>query len=976
MNKLYKWKGILIGMVFAAAGHVMGQTPTHNSADTAKADKPALLPGRLFNNTVMNSTGATSTISGETSYQTPTPNITNTLYGRLSGLTVGQRSGEPSPNGDNAQLGVRGIGSYGIINGNGFNAPKYYVDGFEVNLDYVSYLAAAEIESITVLKDAAALATLGMRGSNGAIWIVTKRGKAGKTTFQFQARTGLQSAIDINKPLDAFGYATLYNQAVSNDNGNIWTPKYTTTQLQAYQNGTGTNVDFYKQVLKSRAPYTDGDMMFNGGDANTQYNVVFDYANQQGLYNVSNSDITSNSSLAKYNLRANLDFTISKIFTARVDLGGRVEDRRAPNYVDGSYSTAKIFNDLAGYPSNIYPVYDGATTNFSGTTVYPNNPVGSILGLGFQTNHTRILQGNFGLKEKLDVITPGLYLDEAYSFNSFAFSTYNKTATYGRFIGGVAQTTDKTTTIAAGGLGAQSQEDWRQGMITLGYDHQFGLGHLASAINFHQSDYRGEGTFGYQYHYQNLNGRINYSYNNRYIAEFGFSYFGIDAYRPGNQWGFYPTGSLGWIVSNEDFLKDNKVINFFKLRGSVGKLGGGDSNAANILSGVFSGANGRYLYQQYYAGVAASSPSTGLFYTSSGAATQPGTLRPYFIANPNIFAEQSIKYNLGADITLFKHLSLTLDAFMDKRSGIITLDNSIPADYGLNYYFSNVGKMTSKGLEAGATYSNKFGEVSYTIMGMASLNKNKIDYAAEIPPAYSYNGITGRAYGTPIGLVATGFYQLSDFNADGSLKTGLSVPAFGKVQPGDLKYQDLNNDGKIDQTDVTAIGKPAFPELTYSFGANVNYKGFDLGVFFQGTEGSTVNLMASNLINQTQAFVSNGNAFAIAQGAWAYYPDQGIDTRATATYPRLTATANTNNYRNSSFWIKSGDFLRIRNAELGYTFSSGFNHRLGISKLRVYVNAANPITWSTLQKNYHIDPETQSGYPALKSVNAGLAATF
>ena len=312
---------------------------------------------------------------------------------------------------------------------------------------------------------------------------------------------------------------------------------------------------------------------------------------------------------------------------------------------------------------------------------------------------------------------------------------------------------------------------------------------------------------------------------------------------------------------------------------------------------------------------------------------------------------------------------------MDKRSGILTLDNSIMGYYGSNYYFSNVGKMTNKGFEVSASYSEKVGEVGYSINGMASYSKNKIDYMAEVTPAFPYNAQTGRSFGTPVGLQAIGYYQLSDFNADGSLKNGIPVPAFGAIQPGDIRYKDLNNDGHVDQTDVTSIGKSPYPELTYAFGGSINYKGFDLSILFQGTYGSSVNLLGSSY-NQVVAFVNNGNAYDIAKGAWAYYPEQGIDTRATATYPRLTTKGNTNNYQNSSFWMKSGDFLRIRNIELSYNFSNQILSKCGLSKLSLFVNATNPVTWSSLLKDYHIDPESMSGYPVLKSVNVGITASF
>jgi len=923
----------------------------------AIAKDKGFVPGRLFNLNKERNTGAVSTISSETLYNTPVPNITNTLYGQLSGLTVTQGSGEPGY--DNAKLMIRGTGSYGY---GGYNVFKIFVDGFEVNSSYFVNLCAAEIESVSVLKDAASLATFGMRGSNGVIWVVTKRGKIGKSKVQVQLRSGMQSPEQVNNALDSYNYARLYNQAVSNDNGMVWTPKYLDADLKAYQNGTGTNVNWNDQVLKNYGTYQDADLIFNGGDNTAKYNVVLDYANQQGLLNVSNTDQSSNEQLNRYNFRSNLDFNMFSIFEARVDLGGRLENRKGPNY-----STSNLMNDVARYPSNIYPVLDGTTTKFSGTSVYPNNPVGSITGLGWASSLTRNLQGNFGLKERLDFITPGLYLDEAFSFNAYAVSTYSKTKNYARYINGATTTTDLTTSIVASGYGAGGQEDWRQAVATLGYDGQFGLSRITSAVNFHQSDYRGEGFFGYKYHYQNLNGRFNYSYNNKYVGEFGFSYFGNDAYAPGHQWGFYPTISGAWIASNESFLKSNSVINYLKFRASVGTTGGADAGATGSLSSFSS--NGRYLYQQYYGS------SSGQFYTGNSTPTWANTLSPMFIPNQNVFAEKSLKYNLGMDLNLLKKIEITADVFMDKRSGILTLDNSLMGYYGSNSYFSNVGKMTNKGFEVSGTYTDKIGKIGYSLNAMASYSKNKIDYMAEVTPAYPYNAQTNRSFGTPIGLQALGFYQLSDFNADGSLKTGIPIPAFGAVQPGDIRYKDLNNDGYVDQTDVTSIGKSPYPELTYSFGGSINYNNFDLSIFLQGTYGSSVNLLGSPY-NQVVAFVNNGNAYDIAKGAWAYYPDQQIDTRATATYPRLTTLSNTNNYRNSSFWMKSGDFMRIRNIEVGYNFTSKILNKLRLSKFRIYVNATNPVTWSSLLKDYHIDPETLSGYSALKSVNAGISAAF
>jgi TonB-linked SusC/RagA family outer membrane protein len=915
-------------------------------------------PGTLLQIDKKMSTAAVAVESGAILFRTPVANITNTLYGRLPGLTVQQQSGEPGY--DAASMAIRGVGTY---DNSGLTV---YVDGFQTSLSYFQYLSPSEIESIAVLKDAAALSIFGMKGANGVLWITTKRGTISKPKVQFQIVSGVQQAMTINKPLNSYEYAKLYNQAISNDGyvnnayRYIWSPKYTDAQLAAYQNGTGVNVDWYDQVLKTNAPYIDGNLLFSGGDKTTKYAVVLDYTKDQGLYDVALGSTTSNAQIQRFNLRSNLDFNFFKIFEAKIDIGGRIEDRRYPNYA--GYI---LWNDLASYPSNIYPVKDTTTGQWSGTTIYPNNPVGSIKALGWSSSHDRTLQANFSLKEKLDFITQGLYLNEAVSFNTWTRSSASKTATYARFYNGVQTTTDKTTDIVANGTSPTNQYDWKQATITLGYNRTFGLHDVAAVVNYYASNYLvdwGTNQLGLNtgnnifYHYENIGGCFHYQYNEKYIAEFGFAISGSDNYAPGNRWGFYPAISAGWIVSNEKWLKNIETINFLKLRASVGKTGNDVSNV------------GRYLYQQYFS-------SNGSFYTgNNGLSTNTGLIQSY-VPTADISAEKSMKYNIGAEATIFKKMSLTFDYFIDKRSGIITQDNSYLGVFGSTAPYRNVGKVTNKGFELSASFIDKIGKVGYTVGGYIAYAKNKIDYMAEVPPVNSFSKSTGLPIGTPIGLIATGLYQLSDFNANGTLRSSLPTSGFGTVQPGDIKYKDLDGNGVIDQNDVTNIGKPSLPQFTYAFNLGVNYKNIDLNVFFQGAGKRDVNIYSAAYA-QTVAFVNNGNAYAIAQNAWAYYPSQGIDTRATATYPRLTTVANTNNYQNSTFWMKNGSFLRIRNIELGYTIPGEVLQKAHIEKLRIYISAVNPVTWSNLLSNYNIDPETNSGYPGLKSYNAGISLVF
>ena len=915
----------------------------------AQESDSIVVPGRAFYTTAITNTAAVATVKGTDLDKTVSPNFTNTWAGQLTGLYINESNGMPA---GSADWLIRGFGSYGIAR---VSIAKLYVDGFEVDADYLKCLSSMEIESVSVLKDAASLATFGMRGANGVIWIETKRGKTGKPTISAQFRGSLQQPANVNKALDSYHFASLYNQAVSNDNGRIWTPYYSQEQLAAYQNGTSPNVDWYKEVLKDRGDYIDANMKFNGGNENARYNIVLAYADHSGLLNVDNSaanqGTVSNLNMNKFNLRSNFDLNLFNFFEAKIDLGGRIE-----NVKNANYSINSLMSNLAHYPANIYfPYDDKENTHYSGTSLYPDNPVGSINGLGWQSARLRILQGNFTLKERLDFITPGLYLKEGISFYSRTISTYNKTRNYARYHNGETTTTDQTTSITASGYGSGGMESWKQYLVSLGYEQQWGKHALLSAVGLHASDYQGDGRFNYKYHYLNYNGRVNYVYDDRYVGEFGFSYFGFDAYAPGNRFGFYPSVSAAWIISNEAFLKENKVVNFLKLRASAGKTGSADTDES---TGNF-GSNGRYLYQQYY------------YYTGgfNSGLTTPYTwnsgLSPIFIANPDVFAEKSMKYNAGLDLNLFKKISLTLDAFLDKRSDILTFDQTQMDYYGRNYYMKNIGKMTNKGMEGSITWKDKAGSVEYALFGMASYAKNTIDFMGEVPTAYPYNAFTGRSLSTKIGLVADGFYQLEDFDADGSLKQGLPIPTFGSVQPGDIKYKDLDKSGYIDETDVDEIGKPFYPELFYSFGGNLKYKGFDFSIMFRGSTGSSVNLMSYP--EQFIAFMDNRNAYPVAQGAWAYYPGQGIDTRAAATYPRLTAASNSNNYRTSSFWIKDNDYLRIQYIELGYSISGA---------ARFFLNVTHPVTWSKLLKDYNMDPESYFGYPFVQSYTLGVSVTF
>jgi len=941
-------------MLLSCAGIYAQQTDSAIlETDTTTLEKTqALEPGIYFSVVKGRSSAAVTSISGDLLYKTPEANLTNTLYGLSSGLLVQQGTGEPGR--DAAELTIRGLGS--VNNG----SYAVFIDGFQTTDSYFQYLLPAEIESISILKDAAALTPFGMIGANGVIWIETKRGRIGKPKIRAQFRTGMQQLQHITKPLSSAEYAALYNEAISNDNGRIWSPVYSSNDINAYKNG-GINTDWYDATLKSSTPFTTTDLTFDGGGKNARYFIMLGYVNNQGFYDVQNNDTHANRQLQQYNIRSNFDFNMLNIFEGKVNLGGRIEDRKSPAF-DG----ASLWTILESYPNNIYPVQNADGT-WTGTAAYPNNPVASVRELGYYSSHDRSMQANFSLKEKLDFITQGLYLSQAASFSNWTEGSYNVTRDYARYdTNGVNETTHEDSNYSVSENAAKNQWNRSQLQISAGYNRQFGKHLINSAFDYLQSSYKVDanqnGSAGnqMQYNRQHVSGRIHYEYDTRYTGEVSFSYSGADDLVKGNRFGFYPAISGAWILSNETFLQQNPIVDFLKLRASVGKTAYNTFDEAQFP---------RYLYQQYYV-------YSGSFLMGNSAPSSSSGLVPSYIAMPGIFVEESMKYNIGVDSKLFKGLDITIDAFMDKRSGVLYNDNSYPAVIGITPPIENVGKVSTHGVELNLDYHGTAGKFTYSIGGNLTYLKDKIDYIPELTPPSPTAALMGYSIGIPNGYECVGFYDIADFNADGTLKNGIPVPSFGSVQPGDLKYKDVSGDGVIDERDIVKIGKRTYPGMYYAFHLEAGYAGFDFRTLFQGVEGRDVNI-ANSAYYKIRAFDGNTNtAYKIAEGRWAYYPEQGIDTRTTATFPRLTTGSNQNNYQPSTFWMKNGNFLRLRNIEIGYTLPQHLLDQLRLASTRLFVNGMNLFTFSSLLKDYDLDPETLSGHPGVKSYNIGISIDF
>ena len=433
-----------------------------------------------------------------------------------------------------------------------------------------------------------------------------------------------------------------------------------------------------------------------------------------------------------------------------------------------------------------------------------------------------------------------------------------------------------------------------------------------------------------------MGGRVTYSYDKRYIGEFSFGYNGTENFPKGHRFGFFPAGSLGWILSNEAFLKGNPILNYLKLRASYGIVG--NDNIGGI----------RYMFDQYYDGYG--------YHLGNSNNVQDGLVQGK-LANPDVTWEKEKKFNVGFEATLVNKIDVSFDYFIQKRSNILSQPYRTVPDYlGISRPDINIGKVGNKGLETSIRY-NGIGKKDLTYFVETSLwyAKNKVVYNAEAIQENEYLYGTGRIVGQPFVLEAIGFFK----DEDDILKS--PTQTFTDVRPGDIKYKDQNKDGKIDSNDYYPIGYTSMPQITLGLHGGITFKGFDMDIFFQGAANRTVYCGGKYY----HAFQNDAKVSSIALGRWT------PETAETATYPRLSSENNLNNYQASSFWQKNGNFLKLRSLEIGYTLPFQLSRKINLEKVRIFANGTN--LFSLDHMDGFTDPETMSGYPALRTISFGLS---
>lgn len=886
-------------------------------------------------------TSSSSSIKGEELGKSFTQNPLNGLYGLIPGLTVMQGSGEPGK--DAPGIFARGINSF---TGNQNQKVLVILDGFENSMDQLVY---QEIESITLLKDASALAIYGTKGANGVLLVTTKRGKISPLRISFSSQVGWQNPMGLTKFLDASNYVKLYNEANVNDGK---APLYNDAQLAEYNNAGADqylypNVNWSDELLKKSSVLQNYNLTLQGGNKIVSYFTLLNVSNADGIFKGTDptSELNSNINVTRYNLRSNIDVNVTKDMKVAFTLGALIQDRNSPMYVNSSgvttYEAAGLFDNIYSTPANAFPIKN-PNGSYGGNSTW-TNPIGNLLGKGFSGANSRNLQTTLELSQKLDFITKGLKVAAAISFNSYFIGYTNKTVDYPRY----SILKDPTGTYQYTQYGQKASlaiDEWKysqwrnliyQGIID--YDRTFGLHAISANLVVNSQKYVTSGTMPYKNN--KVGGRLNYAFDSRYIAELSFGYNGTENFAPRKRYGFFPAASAGWVISNEKFLANSKVVNFLKIRGSYGLTG-------NDLIG-----GDRFMYDKYY--------GYGNEYYLGDNNTGIVVIEELRMNNPNLTWEKQNQANIGIDGTLFKRLSFAVDFFQNNRYDILAIPYStVPTFAGMTMPYLNVGMVKNKGFEASLRYESKpEASFQYFVEAKAWYAQNKITEMSEQTHQYGYQYQTGKPINQPFGLVSLGLFN------DAADIANSPRQLFGDVQPGDVKYKDLNKDDIIDNQDFTAIGNSAHPTLTGSltFGASLN--GFDFQILAQGVANRTVSLTG----NYYWAFQNNTSAPAVALTRWT------PETAATATYPRLSSDYNQNNYQSSDFWQRDGDFVKIRNIEIGYSIPENTIKSLRLKTLRLFVNGTNLFSFDHLG---NLDPETIAGYPALRTVSAGIKFQF
>jgi TonB-linked SusC/RagA family outer membrane protein len=899
-------------------------------------------------------TSAISNVEGEKLEKTFTTDIASTLYGRIPGLTILEGSNEPGFTIGSNSMFARGIGTFR----NDAQKILLLIDGYECDF---THLSSYEIESVTLLKDASATAIYGARGANGVLLVTTKKGFKSPLKVSLKTQIGFQQSKRTEKFFGGYEHAILYNEAYKNDGkGDYY---YSPETLEAYRAGESPyyypNVDWESETLRKINPVFNIDLSFRGGSDNVRYFVMLNLLNSQNLLKRrgDESDNTKNANLMKYNLRSNIDVDVTRDLSVELLVGGMVQDHTTP----GWESNGRLFNMINSIPPIAFPVYN-PDNSYGGTAIH-GNPIAEITDMGYYSTNTRVLNSAIKANYNLRFLTPGLSTSVSLSYNSYFKGYTIRTRGYSRhsITEGVNDEPvyNEHSIDTNLGLNEGRAEEWNNVTFRtfLNYAKTFNKNDINAFVMFNYDQlsisrrnmpegYQNESYFYNWNRYNILSdnlpvkhsgiaGRLTYAYNKKYIAELSFSYEGSDKFPSNKRYGLFPAGSFGWVISQENFMKDVDFIDFFKIRSSMGLIGN------DAIGGE------RYIYDQQFHGAEG--------YLFGIAPADPGSLREWRVANPDVTWEKDKKINMGLEASLFGRIDFSFDYFRNKRTDILVVsDATLPSYLGMISPYLNQGEMTNSGFEAMLRYSNeKTNPFNYYIEGNTWFSRNKIDFMAEELRLYDYQVRTGGPLNQTYALIAEGF-----FNSQEEIDNSNLIYEWGTIRPGDIKYKDVNNDGIINQNDFYPHDYDHIPEITMNLEVGMFWKNFDFSFLFQGVTNRSIYYSVSS-------FTGESRVPEMAHGRWT------PEATESPTYPRLTTEIDNINFHTSTFWKRNGSFIKLRNVELGYTFDSLFRTE---NQMRIFANGTN--LFSIDYMDGMTDPEIFSGYPTLRTISIGLQFMF
>ena len=947
----------------------------------------------------MSVTAAISSIDTKELLKSPSGSVANALSGAVTGLSSIQPSGQPGA--ENPSIYIRGTGSLS----DELSKPLILVDGVERSFFQMD---SHEIESITVLKDAASTAVFGVRGANGVVLVTTRRGVSGKPVISLNSSFGLTQALRNLKGVDSYTYATLYNEAQLSDN-----PSLTESQLgfspfviDMFRTNEDPimfpNVDWNDYLFKNLAWQTQHNLTLSGGGERFRYFVSLGYLLQDGMLKQLGESYDPNYQYKRFNYRSNVDIDITKSTLLKVNIGGHVGAKREPR-------TDELWRKvLWSTPFSSPGIVDGKLIS----NIYSNRyisigerscPLDYYYNYGYNVDTDNVLNLDLALEQKLDFITPGLSMNIKGAYNTNYNVKASRTPSGADsmctpiYLGSIETPGmdfwdprfDRTIVYQTDGVsGLHEQMSYGEevgrgrnwyGEFSLNYSRSFGDHDVSALFLYNQSKkYYPETKIDGKVFYMDIPtayvgyvGRMTYAYKKRYMVDLNAGYNGSENFAPDKRFGFFPAVSAGWILSEEKFMKKQKVIDFLKLRASYGIVGNDKMENARFLymAGAWSGYN-----------TVAKGQGSWQFGKDGGTGLLPDA-KENTMGNPDVTWEKVAKQNYGIDLKMFdSRLSLTADVFFEKRKDILSTRNTLPAITDINLPKINLGKVNNHGYELSLGWNDRAGKVDYWLKANVSYAKNKIIYMDEVVPNEPYMAETGRSTGLTYGYIFDRLLQKDDFDADGNLKKDengrqiLPQMALGTPRPGDALFKDLNGDGVINGDDKTRFGYAQRPDYVFGFLGGLKWKNCEFSMQW------TAAMNASRILDgeYRNAFGSTNSRMLLkflADGRWT-------EENPNSRFPRLTFMNKSHYLQTSDLWLMNGSYLRLKTAEISYTLPRrDFLKKVGIESVRFYCNGYNLLTLFSDLNDIDIDPEgvTDGGnnnYPNIRIYNFGVNISF